>query len=448
MIENETREFKKTTGEITEGIISIVIILNKHHHGELFFEIKNDGTPFKFKISDSTLRDISRKIYEAIKPQIFPKIEIVSIDGIDVIKVDFSGNDTPYSAFGRYYIRITDEDRELTPNELRKMMISKEYEENWCDKLTSYTATDVKEESLLKFYENATECGRLPKISFNKEALLIKHNLLRNGFLTNAGVMLFGNTNPITLKLVVFATSERVTILDMKTIKGNIFELIDEAMDFVIKNIRWKVIIDGASPQRREVPEIPLAALREVIINSFAHARYDGNVQHEIDIYSNRIAIINPGSFANDYTPNDFFYRDLKSYLRNQSIADVLYLCKDVETCGHGLKKVYRLCKEAKVDISYINNENDFTIEFSRMDRNKVGEINGEINSEINGELSEEEFSVLTVFKNNKNAIKDEVIKQTGLSSRTIDRIIKSLKGKELLRRVGSNKNGYWEVLK
>lgn len=316
------------------------------------------------------------------------------------------------------------------------MMISKEYEENWCDKLTSYTIADVKEECLLKFYENATECGRLPKIGFNKETLLIQHNLLRNSFLTNAGVMLFGNSNPITLKLVVFATSERITILDMKTIKGNIFELINESMNFVIKNIRWKVIIDGESPQRREVPEIPLVALREVIINSFAHARYDGNVQHEIDIYSNRISITNPGSFANEFTPNDFFYRDFKSYLRNQSIADVLYLCKDVETCGHGLKKVYRLCKEAKVDISYINNENDFTIEFSRIDRNQ------------DGELSKEEFSVLSVFKTNKNAIKDDVIRQTGLSSRTIDRIIKSLKEKALLRRIGSNKNGYWEVLK
>lgn len=316
------------------------------------------------------------------------------------------------------------------------MMISKEYEENWCDKLTSYTIADVKEECLLKFYENATECGRLPKIGFNKETLLIQHNLLRNSFLTNAGVMLFGNSNPITLKLVVFATSERITILDMKTIKGNIFELINESMNFVIKNIRWKVIIDGESPQRREVPEIPLVALREVIINSFAHARYDGNVQHEIDIYSNRISITNPGSFANEFTPNDFFYRDLKSYLRNQSIADVLYLCKDVETCGHGLKKVYRLCKEAKVDISYINNENDFTIEFSRIDRNQ------------DGELSKKEFSVLSVFKTNKNAIKDDVIRQTGLSSRTIDRIIKSLKEKALLRRIGSNKNGYWEVLK
>ena len=55
------------------------------------------------------------------------------------------------------------------------------------------------------------------------------------------------------------------------------------------------------------------------------------------------------------------------------------------------MKKVYRLCKEAKVDISYINNESNFTIEFYRIDRNKT--------DEINGELSKEEFSVLIVFK-------------------------------------------------
>ena len=104
----------------------------------------------------------------------------------------------------------------------------------------------------------------------------------------------------------------------------------------------------------------------------------------------------------------------MRSYLRNQLIADVLYLCKDVETCGHRLK---------------INNENDFiTIEFSRIDRNQ----DGEINDEINGELSKEEFSVLSVFKTNKNAIKDDVIRQTGLSSRIIDRIIKSLKEKDI----------------
>lgn len=86
----------------------------------------------------------------------------------------------------------------------------------------------------------------------------------------------------------------------------------------------------------------------------------------------------------------------------------MLYLCKDTETCGHGLKKgVYCSCNETKVDISYINNENDFTIEFSGMDKNEDGEINGE--------LSKEEFSVLAVFKTNKNVVKDEAIRQLAL---------------------------------
>lgn len=59
------------------------------------------------------------------------------------------------------------------------------------------------------------------------------------------------------------------------------------------------------------------------------------------------------------------------------------------------VEKIYHLCKEAKVDISYINNENGFTIEFSRIDRNTTDEIN----SKTNCELSEEEFSILTVLK-------------------------------------------------
>ena len=104
------------------------------------------------------------------------------------------------------------------------------------------------------------------------------------------------------------------------------------------------------------------------------------------------------------------------------------------------IKKVYLICKDNNVDISYVDNENDFTMEFSRADRNEVGELSGEISGEISGELSEEELSVLSVFRSNRKAIKDDVIKETGLSSRTIDRIIKSLKEKELLRRVGSEK--------
>ena len=56
--------------------------------------------------------------------------------------------------------------------------------------------------------------------------------------------------------------------------------------------------MEGDGIHRKEIPEIPVDAMREAVINSFAHARYDLPVQHEIDIFSDRISIVNPGSFA------------------------------------------------------------------------------------------------------------------------------------------------------
>ena len=106
--EDEFNEFKKTTGEVNEAMISISSILNKHGHGTIYFGVKNDGAPNKFTINDSTIRDVSRKIYEAIKPQIFPEISTDDIDGVEIIKVIFEGKDKPYSAFGKYYKRVAD----------------------------------------------------------------------------------------------------------------------------------------------------------------------------------------------------------------------------------------------------------------------------------------------------------------------------------------------------
>ena len=143
MKENEKIEFKKSTSELNEAMNSISAILNKHRGGTVYFGLKNDGTPFRFQINDSTVRDVSRKIFEAIKPQIFPIIEVVNIEGVDVIKVEFSGDDIPYSSFGKYYIRTADEYRELTPQALRKIMINKEYEENWEEKISTETLDDI-----------------------------------------------------------------------------------------------------------------------------------------------------------------------------------------------------------------------------------------------------------------------------------------------------------------
>lgn len=440
MREDEYTEFKKTTGELNEAVISIGSILNKNDRGKIYFGLKNDGSPNKFEISDSTLRDVSRKIYEGIKPQIFPIVERRMMNNSEVIVVEFEGQDKPYSAFGKYYIRVADEDRELSPQELRKMMINKEYEDNWGNRSSNETLEDVDDNTLNKFYLDATECGRLPDIAKNKKEILSKLGLLNGDKLTNAGKYLFSKNSPIVLKMAIFASEHKNTFLDINRAEGNIFQLIDVAMNYVVKNIRWSVQLSDDGIHREEIPEVPIAAIREAIINGFAHARFDVNVQHEIDIFSNRIAFINPGCFANEFTPIDFASRDIHYYFRNETIARTLYLCKDVETFGSGLRKIYSLCNNIGVKVFYENHENDFMIGFYRKD------INVQKDKHVDKNLNNTEVEMLNSIKENPYITNEELSKKFDLSMRSIARLIANLKNKELIRRVGSNKGGYWKV--
>ena len=128
--ETETLEFKKTTGEMREAMISISSILNKHGIGTLYFGVKPNGDVCGQDVSESSLRDVSRSVYESIRPQIYPAIEEIVLDGKHLIRVEFNGNNTPYSAAGRYYLRTADEDREVTPEELKSFFVSNEYVRN------------------------------------------------------------------------------------------------------------------------------------------------------------------------------------------------------------------------------------------------------------------------------------------------------------------------------
>ena len=103
--ENETVELKKSTSELKEAVISIVAILNKHQKGELYFGVKNDGTVVGQDIGERTIRDISRTIADNIEPKIYPKMNKININRKTCVHVDFSGNNLPYYAYGRGYIR-------------------------------------------------------------------------------------------------------------------------------------------------------------------------------------------------------------------------------------------------------------------------------------------------------------------------------------------------------
>ena len=305
------------------------------------------------------------------------------------------------------------------------------------EEITDKTLDDIDDAALIDFYNSAKRCGRLEMDEFNKEKLLVSLELVSNGYLKNGGYALFGKDAKIGLKLAIYATENKVTFLDLKMIQGNIYTLVGEALKYVLNHINWRVEI--GSRKREEIPEIPELALREIIVNSFAHANYEVTPEIEIGIHPNVIEIYNPGTFPDELTPLDFINKNLPSYKRNRLILDVLFRSKDVEKAGTGFQRVNELCNSQNVSWTFRKEAYGFFFEFIR--------TNVRLNVQIKEKLSETEQTVYNLLSLNKGISKAEISERISKSEKTVQRIIAGLLRKGLIRRVGSNKSGYWEII-
>ena len=126
-------------------------------------------------------------------------------------------------------------------------------------------------------------------------------------------------------------------------------------------------LFDG-SLQRKEIPEIPMDAVREAIINSFCHKDYKSSQNNTISIYSNRVEIYNPGTFPEGLTPQDFIEGTERSIKRNPLLAQLMYYVKDIESFGTGLKRISNACDAAGVKVEFQMLKRGFAVVFYRED--------------------------------------------------------------------------------
>lgn len=444
--ENEQLEFKKTTGEVKDSMDDICAILNKHGSGVLYFGVKPNGDVCGQEIGSLTLDDVARTCKEAISPMIYPSINETELDGLKCIKVEFQGSEQPYSSYGIYYKRVVDRSERMTSEELKNMFASNDYSSKWENHLTRFGIDAIDHEALRSYYEESISCGRLePLRNFDEVELLTGLGLLEDDFLTNAGFYLFSNKKPIVLKIATYVTDERINFSDIRRVEDNIYNLIRYANSYIKEKMNWRVEL-GNGTSRVEVPEIPLDALREIIVNSFAHANYRGETENEIDITPSQIEIYNPGEFPPNLKPEMFVESKRKSHPRNKVILNTLYKCKDVEMFGSGFKKVFSSCNANGIKFSYESNDDGFSFVFYRNDVTLHVTNNVTLNSMK--KLIANDYKVLDALKENPNQTSENIASKLKINKRTVQRCLEKLITYNYVIRVGSKKTGYWEVLK
>ena len=446
--ENEKLEFKKTTAELKEGIISMVAILNKHGGGEIYFGIRNDGTVMGQMVSEKTLREISQAVSNHLEPKVYPKISEVIIDDKQCVHVEFTGDNAPYLAYGRAYIRVADEDKQMSSAELEDYILRKNANRDAWDSNLSDKTSDVIRASVLKDYlKRANQAGRIGFTYTNKENVLNRLDMVKDGKLRNAAAVLFSGAPHLDIQMAVFATAERLTFNDIKRNTGSVPQMIEIAEMYIRSNIRWRVVLDG-SIQRKEIPEIPMDAVREALVNSFCHRDYKSSQNNEVTIYSNRVEIYNPGTFPEGMTPQDFINGAERSVKRNPMLAELMYYVKDIESFGTGIKRIADACDAAGVKVEFQMLKLGFAVVFYRSDASFFSDAS--IGENIGDSIGENDTQkrILAIMKQKPKVSAKAIASEIGIAPRNVEANIKFLKQAGLIERVGSAKGGHWVVLR
>lgn len=135
--------------------------------------------------------------------------------------------------------------------------------------------------------------------------------------------------------------------LDNKRITGSIPDMIEEAVDFVRRNMKTKTIVDE-NGHRADKNEYPIVAVREAILNALIHRDYSmltENTPISIEMYRDRMEIVSKGGLYGGGSVE--LLGKGRPETRNATLANILKLLKVTENRYSGIPTILRAFKDA-----------------------------------------------------------------------------------------------------
>ena len=346
------------------------------------------------------------------------------------------GDEPIFYAEGKAYLRVGDEDRQMSAKEIEKRILAKIIV-RWDSKVSEKNVREVNEDVLKKYVDEGRKAGRITFFYTNKKAVLNKLELIKGDKLLNSGMILFSDNKNLEVQSAVFAGSKKNTFLDIKDKTGNLFDLLYFSENYIKEHINWRA--DLTTGTRIEVPEIPIRAISEALVNSFCHRDYTAPESNKVAVYKDRIEIWNPGDFPSEFKPLDFIKNDLPSILRNPKIAKILYYNKKIEKWGSGLKRIYDECLTNNVKVEFKVLKYGFSVVMYRkkIEVKKISEL-----EKYN--LNQRQEKVISYLCEHNKITTKEYAKFMDVSLITAKRDLLDLKNKGLINYEGSSKTGYY----
>lgn len=420
--------------------------------GRIFLGVSDRAEIKGFKIDNkirSQIQDLARNCDPAVI------INLTEQQNILIVEIK-EGVNKPYSCSDGFFLRVGANSQKLKRDEIIQFSVAEgkiKFDEQICEAFD--VNKEIDPEKLQKYLRLADLSADMSDedILINLGVAIKKESQL---LMRNAGLLLFASNPGRFIKsskviCVEYQTNEKINVLDRKIYDDGVINNIENAINYVKKHINTSFEIN--SLHRKEIMQFPEAAFREAIINSIVHRDYlneSGDIM--IEIFKNKIIISNPGGLVSWLPVSDF---GKYSRPRNNLLASLLSRTSYVEKMGTGINRIKEIIDQFMLPLPEFDfNEYNFAVvlydNHYLIEKDGIGkEYNDHATVEKTVERTVEKTveKILELIRENKKITQNDLSKRTGLTRRGVEWNLAKLKEKELIKRIGPPRGGYWEIL-
>ena len=436
--ESQRLEFKESFGK--EAIETVTAFSNSSG-GMILIGINKNGSVKGISVTEEIIKEWTNEIKQATQPQIFTQINIIEIHNKTIVSITVQEYPVkPVSCKGKFYKRTGASNHLITVNKIVEMQL---YSLNSSfDSFTvPQTISDLQAELTEKFFKQLGNTGRI-KLYEDPLMNLKKIGLIKDGHLTFAALLLFGEHNT-GIHIGRFKTPD--VIIDDILIKSPLIDAVDEAMTFIKKNISLRYDFTGEL-RRKETWQYPLPVIRELLLNAVIHKDYRNPTDIIIKIFDDHIRIVNPGSLMGGLKPEDLLKGDYIAIHRNKLLAEAFYLRGDIEKFGTGFFRIRKEMENYPELHFVLESFNEFTrtgIDFIPQDNPQGAPLKTPLKTPLKGTKA----LIIEILTKQPIATQEFIATQTGKSIYTIKEHFKWLTDHHIIKRIGPDKGGHWEVI-
>lgn len=425
---------------------------------ELIGMLNADGGVLVFGISDKgeiqdlkTLANLDayrKLVFDFVDPPCTIELEEIEIDGnlVFLFHVEqelervFQRKDNQ-----KVYLRVSDENRELDRERVRKLEYDKMIRRFEEEIVSSFDKNDLDEKLLATYQE------KLNYSKGNSFDLLNKRHLLGKKEETyqfkNAAVLLFAkdpekyipsaSVRYIRYQGIEAKVGEEHNVVKDERFENNIPNLIDELRVFLKASFKDYYFLDITEGKFIKVPEYPEAAWLEGIVNALCHRSYNvqGNSVY-IKHFDDRIEISNSGPLPAQVTIENI---KTERFARNPRLTRVLEDLGYVRQLNEGVSRIYESMEKSMLSLPEYKEKNGnviLTLKNRISDHSKT--IDTSIMKVIENKFSnynETQRSILFYLFLNGSATVSELSAHTGINENTIRTYLNTFMNENLIDR-------------